>query len=145
MSVAVSEELAHRLMQQLQALEQRAIDLSQREAVLADMLKTSMSAVEAVTALDGKDDDSETLFPVGMGVFVKARVASKDSLIVNVGSGASVEKDRGSTLSFLEAKITEIRVALQDASAKRQEALESLEQGRQEASRALRPGAPRGG
>ena len=132
----MSEERAQRLVQQLQMLERHAIDLTQRETNLANIFREAQSAIESVRAL-GEKDDSDALIPIGMGVFVKSRVSSKDSVVLNVGAGAALEKDRDSALNFLEAKIKEIQVAIRDVSAKRQETVGRLEQGKQEMSKLL--------
>jgi len=125
---------------QLQMLEQHANDLSQREYALANILRETQSAIESVRAL-GEKDDSETLFPVGMGVFIKSGVSSADSIVLNVGAGVALEKDRDYALNFLEGKIKEVQVAIQDTSAKRQETMDRLEQGKQEMSKLLQAGS----
>lgn len=139
----MSEEQAQQLMQQVQMLEQYAVDLAQRESTLAAILKEAQSAVESVRSL-GEGDDFETLNPVGMGVFIKSRVSSKDKVVLNVGAGAVLEKDRGSALNFLEEKIKEAQVALHDTSVKKQDALNRLEHGRQEINRLLQSSQQQG-
>jgi len=136
----MSEEQAQQLLQQLQMLEQHASDLSQREYTLANILRETQSAIESVRAL-GEKDDSETMFPIGMGVFIKSRVSSKDSIVLNVGAGVTLEKDRDFALNFLEGKIKEVQVAIQDTSAKRQETMDRLEQGKQEVNKLLQAGS----
>lgn len=121
-------------------LEQHASDLSQREYTLANILRETQSAIESVRAL-GEKDDSETMFPIGMGVFIKSRVSSKDSIVLNVGAGVTLEKDRDFALNFLEGKIKEVQVAIQDTSAKRQETMDRLEQGKQEVNKLLQAGS----
>ncbi len=135
----MSEEQTQQMLQQLQALENYASSLSQRESALVDMLQESHSASEAVRAL-GKQDASETLIPVGMGVYIKTKSSAADSIVLNVGAGTVLERDRDSALNFLEEKIKEIQVALQDTSAKRQDASQRLEQGKAEMERILRAG-----
>ena len=132
----MSEEQTQQLVQQLQMLERYAVDLSQRESTLANIFKEAQSAIESVRAL-GEKDHSDTLIPIGVGVFIKSRVSSKDSVVLDVGAGAALEKDRDSALNFLEAKVKEVQVAIQDTSAKRQEAMGRLEQGRQEMRKLL--------
>lgn len=137
----MSEQQAQQLIQQFQILEQYAGDLSQRESTLMGILQETQRALETVRAL-GDKDCFETLAPVGMGTFIKTSVSSKDKIVLNVGAGAVIEKDRDYALNFLEEKIKEIQVALQATSAKRQETMRRLEQGRHEVNRLLRADAP---
>ena len=52
-------------------------------------------------------------------------------LWVNVGAGVAIEKDHDSALSYLESKIKELEVALQETNAQRQQIAANLEQGKQ--------------
>ena len=49
---------------------------------------------------------------------------------MNIGAGVAVEKDFPSAINYLEARIKEIEVALQDNAAKKQDAASRLEQGK---------------
>lgn len=137
----MSEEQTQQFMQQLQMLEQHAMDLSQRESTLVGMLREAHSAAEAVREL-GNKEKSETLIPIGMGVFIKTTVSSKENFVLNIGAGVRLEKDRDYVQNFLESKIKEIGIALQDTSTKRQETLEQLEQGKHEMNRILQSSPP---
>ena len=86
-------------------------------------------AIESIKSLCQKSD-SETLVPVGMGTFVKAKISSADKLVLNIGAGISLEKDSISAINYLEARIKEIEVAIKDTSAKKYEASAQLEQGK---------------
>jgi len=125
----MSEERAQQLMQHMQMLENYFSDLSQREATLYNILREAASAIESIKSLSQKSD-SETLVPVGMGTFVKAKISSADKLVLNIGAGISLEKDSISAINYLEARIKEIEVAIKDTSAKKYEASAQLEQGK---------------
>ena len=127
----MSEEHAQRLMQQLQMLENYYADLSQREATLVNVLREAVSAIESIKALVAKPD-SDTLVPIGMGTFVQTKISSSDKIVLNIGAGIAVEKPYDSAINYLEAKIKEIEIALQDTSAKKQEAMARLEQGKEQ-------------
>ena len=124
----MSEEKAQQLMQQMQMLETYFADLSQREGTLYGVLREATAAIESIKSLS--QSDSETLIPVGMGTFVKAKISPNDKIVLNIGAGVSLEKDSASAINYLEARIKEIEVALQDNAAKKQEAAAQLEQGR---------------
>lgn len=125
----MSEEKAQQLMQQMQMLETYFVDLSQREGTLYGVLREATAAIESIRSLSQKSD-SEALVPVGMGTFVKAKISSNDKFILNIGAGISLEKDSTSAINYLEARIKEIEMAIQDNSAKKHDAAAQLEQGK---------------
>jgi prefoldin alpha subunit len=125
----MSEEKAQQLMQQMQMLETYFTDLSQRESTLYSVLREATAAITSIKAL-GEKTDSEALVPVGMGTFVKTKISSKDNIVLNIGAGISLEKDSTSAINYLEARIKEIEVAIQDTSAKKNDAAAQLEQGK---------------
>ncbi|MEK6818142.1 MAG: prefoldin subunit alpha [Thermoproteota archaeon] len=127
----MSEEQAQQLMQQMQMLETYFTDLSQREGTLLSVLREAISAIESMKSLHQKPN-SDTLVPIGMGTYVQTKISSNDKIVLNIGAGIAVEKTYDSTINYLEARIKEIEVALQDTSAKKQEALARLEQGKEQ-------------
>ena len=127
----MSEEQAQQLMQQMQMLENYFTELSRKEESLYGMIREATSAVESIKSLGGKSE-STTLVPIGMGSFVKAKISSDEKLILNLGAGAAVEKDRNSAINFLESRIKELEVAIQDTSAQKQQVMANLEQGKQQ-------------
>ena len=125
----MSEEQAQQLMQQMQMLETYFSDLSQREGTFMNILREATASIESIKAL-GDKSDSETLVPIGMGTFVPAKISSDSKIILNIGAGVAVEKDFASAINYLEARIKEVEVALQDTAAKKQDAAGRLEQGK---------------
>lgn len=116
-------------MQQMQMLETYFTDLSQREGTLLSVLREAISAIESIKSLRQKPN-SDTLVPIGMGTYVQTKILSNDKIVLNIGAGIAVEKTYDSTINYLEARIKEIEIALQDTSAKKQEAVTRLEQGK---------------
>jgi prefoldin alpha subunit len=49
---------------------------------------------------------------------------------LNIGAGIAVEKDFPSAINYLEARIKEVEIALQDTAVKKQDASARLEQGK---------------
>ena len=127
----MSEEQAQQLMQQMQMLETYFSDLSQRETTFLSVLREASSAIESIKSLNQKSE-SDTLIPIGMGTYVPTKISSTNKIVLNVGAGVAVEKDFPSAINYLEARIKEIEVALQDNSAKKQDAAARLEQGREQ-------------
>ena len=127
----MSEEQAQQLMQQMQMLETYFSDLSQREGTFLSVLRESIAAIESMKSLSQKSE-SETLVPIGIGTYVPTKISSNSKIVLSIGAGVAVEKDFPSAINYLEAHIKEIEVALQDNTAKKQDAAARLEQGREQ-------------
>jgi len=125
----MSEEQAEQLMQQMQMLETYFSDLSQREGTFLNILREATAAIESIKSL-GQKPESETLVPIGMGTYVPTKISSTAKIVLNIGAGIAVEKDFPSTINYLETRIKEIEIALQDTAAKKQDAAGRLEQGK---------------
>jgi prefoldin alpha subunit len=125
----MSEEQAEQLMQQMQMLETYFSDLSQREQTFVGILRETTAAIQSIQSLNEKPE-SETLVPIGMGTYVPTKISSTQKIVLNIGAGIAVEKDFASAINYLEARIKEVEIALQDTSAKKQDAATRLEQGK---------------
>ena len=125
----MSEEQAEQLMQQMQMLETYFSDLSQREQTFVNILREATASIQSIQSLS-KNPESETLVPIGMGTYVPTKISSTSKIVMNIGAGVAVEKDFPSAINYLEARIKEIEVALQDTAAKKQDAASRLEQGK---------------
>ncbi|MEE8255311.1 MAG: prefoldin subunit alpha [Nitrosopumilaceae archaeon] len=127
----MSEEKAQQLLYQMQMLETYLGDLINKENNLVNIIREAASAIGSIKALN-ETTESETLVPMGIGAFVKAKIQPNQKLILNLGAGAAVEKDKDSAINYLESRIKEMEVALRETNARRQEITASLEQGKQE-------------
>jgi len=125
----MSEEQAQQLMQQMQMLETYFSDLSQREGTFFNVLREATAAIESIKSLSQKSE-SDTLVPIGMGTYVPTKILPNNKIVLNIGAGVAVEKDFPSAINYLEARIKEIEIALQDTAAKKQDASARLEQGK---------------
>lgn len=130
----MSEEQAQQLMYQMQMLENYFTEISRKEESLYGMLREATSAAESIKSL-GEKPELITLVPMGMGTFVKAKISSNEKLILNIGAGAAIEKDKDSAINFLEARIKELEVAIRDTSSQKQQVVANLEQGKQQFNR----------
>lgn len=132
----MSEEQAQQLMYQMQMLENYFGQLTQKEESLIRIIGEASSAIESIKSISEKPESS-TLVPIGMGSFVKASISSGDKFILNLGAGVAVEKDKNSTINFIEARIKEMEVALRDTTIQKQHVMANLEQGKQEMNRLI--------
>ncbi len=132
----MSEEQAQALMQQLQAMESYLTDLVQREETVMRLLQEAAGAVESMKGMTG-NVDCETLVPLGLGVYAKAKINPEQKMIVNIGSGASVEQDKNSAINYMESRIKELEMVLQQLVTQRQEVSMKLEQGQHEMNKLI--------
>jgi len=132
----MSEEQAQALMQQMQALESYLNDLVQREETVMRLLQEASNAVESMKGMTGSTE-CETLVPVGLGVYVKAKINPEQKMIVNIGAGASVEQDKNSAINYMESRIKELELVLQQLSSQRYEVSAKLEQGQHEMNKLI--------
>lgn len=141
----MSEEQAQQLMQQMQMLETYFANLSQREGTLFGVLKEATAAIDSIKSL-GQNPESDTMIPIGMGTYVPAKISSDKKIVLNIGAGVSLEKDFSSAINYLESRIKEIEVALQDNAAKKQEISARLEDGKKQMNQlmqSIQPPNPR--
>ena len=131
----MSEEQAQALMQQMQALEAYMSDLLQKEEAVMKLLHEAVGAIDSMKALG--DTQLETLVPVGMGAYVKATIQPNEKLVVHIGAGASLEHDKNSAINYVEERIKELEIVLQQLSAQKHEVAARLEHGQQEMNRIL--------
>ena len=106
-------------------------ELTQKEGSIVSVIREASFAIDSLKAIDDKTND-ETLVPIGLGTFVKTKLIPNQKLILNVGAGIAIEKDRNSTINFLESRLKEMQVALQEINVQKQQASASLEQGKQQ-------------
>lgn len=127
----MSEDKTQQLLYQMQMLEGYFSELIQKEQAIISVFREASSAVVSLKAIDNKTD-SETLVPMGLGTFVKTKLIPNQKLILNVGAGVAIEKDQNYAINFLESRLKEMQVALQEIGGQKQQVSASLEQGKQQ-------------
>ena len=132
----MSEEQAQQLLYQMQMLEGHLSELTQREGTIMSIIREASSAIQSLKTIDTRTDN-ETLVPVGLGTFIKTKGVPNEKLILNIGAGIAVEKDKDSAINFLELRLKEMQVALQETSNQKQQISASLEQGKQQMEQML--------
>ena len=132
----MSEEQAQQLLYQMQMLEGHLSELTQREGTIMSIIREASSAIQSLKTIDTKTDN-ETLVPVGLGTFIKTKTVPNEKLILNIGAGIAVEKDKDSAINFLELRLKEMQVALQETSNQKQQISANLEQGKQQMEQML--------
>ena len=127
----MSEEQAQQLMQQMLMLENHFAQLTQQENSIVYIIREANSALHSINETKTKSE-SDSLIPIGMGVYVQSKIQSKDKVIINIGSGVAIEKDQNSAINWLESRLKELEVALQNVNSQKQQVAENLEIGKQQ-------------
>ena len=132
----MSEEQAQQLLYQMQMMEGYLSELTQKEGTIMSIIREASSAIQSLKTIDTKTDN-ETLVPVGLGTFIKTKTVPNEKLILNIGAGIAIEKDKDSAINFLELRLKEMQVALQETSNQKQQISANLEQGKQQMEQML--------
>ena len=125
------EQQAQQLMQQLQMLENHFTQLAQQENTIVNIIREANSAIQSISETKTKTE-SDSLVPIGMGVYIKSKIQSKEKIIIDDGSGVAVEKDQNSAINWLESRLKELEIALQNVSSQRKQVADNLEIGKQQ-------------
>ena len=132
----MSEEQAQQLLYQMQMMEGYLSELTQKEGTIMSIIREASSAIQSLKTIDTKTNN-ETLVPVGLGTFIKTKTVPNEKLILNIGAGIAIEKDKDSAINFLELRLKEMQVALQETSNQKQQISANLEQGKQQMEQML--------
>ncbi len=137
----MSEEQAQQLLYQMQMLESYTTSLDQKEEAVMTFLREAISSVESIRGINQKQE-FESLIPVGLGTYVKANVSGTSKVLLDVGAGIMVEKEHDSAINYLESRIKELQVALNETASQKHQILMRLEQLKQEMNRLIQSANP---
>lgn len=137
----MSEEQAQQLLYQMQMLESYTANLDQKEEAIMTYLREAISSVESIRGIN-QNQEFESLIPVGLGTYVKANISGTSKVLLNVGAGIVVEKEHDSAINYLESRIKELQVALNETASQKHEVLMRLEHLKQEMNRLIQSANP---
>lgn len=104
-------------------------------------LREAISSVESIRGIN-QNQELESLIPVGLGTYVKASISGTSKVLLNVGAGIVVEKEHDSAINYLESRIKELQVALNETASQKHEILMRLEHLKQEMNRLIQSANP---
>ncbi len=104
------EQRINEMVQQSRILEAYMNDIVTKEATALRLIEEARLAASALHNL-AAGDQTESLVPVGIGIYMKALIPPVDKLLVNVGAGVTVEKSRQDAVNYIESRIKEFEVA----------------------------------
>ena len=125
--LAAIEQRINEMVQQSRVLEAYMNDIMTRQVTVSKLMEEARLASTTIQNITS-DSEVESLMPVGIGVYVKTTVPQIKKLLVNLGAGVAVEKNREETLNYVEARIKEYEVAARQLEAQRQEIAMRMDQ-----------------
>ena len=127
----MSEEQAQQLLYQMQMLENMFGELTQKQNSIINIIREANSAIHSIKGTSTQSE-SDNLVPLGLGAFMKTKANSDEKIIMNVGSGIGIEKPHDDAINYIESRLKELEIALQDTNQQRQQIAANLEQGKQQ-------------
>jgi prefoldin alpha subunit len=124
---AAADQKISEMVQQSRILEAYMNDTITREATVTKLIEEARLASSAVQNITDVSE-VESLMPVGIGVYMRAVVPPVKKLLVNVGAGIIIEKSREDTVNYIESRIKEFEVALNQLSSQKQQIEMRMEQ-----------------
>lgn len=114
--MTVGEQEARQLIAEYQEYQRNAEALQGQMEMVRNTLAGCDSSIHTITALKeaAEDGNSDSVIPVGSGCFVHAEIRDFSKVIVNVGSGANIEKNVDDALVFLNERKSKLEKMIQD-------------------------------
>lgn len=114
--MAVSEQEARRLVAEYQEYQRNAEAIQSQMEMVRSTLAGCDSSINTIESLKeaAASQTSESVIPVGSGCFVHAEIRDFSKVIVNIGSGANVEKSVDDALAFLNERKSKLGKMIQD-------------------------------
>lgn len=131
------EQRINELVQHSRTLELYLNEVLERETTVTKLIEEARLASYALQNIS-MDKENETLMPIGVGVYLKTNIPSIDKLLVNVGAGVTIEKTREDTLHYIESRIKEFEIGLNQLRDQKNQITSQLEQIQQQVNSMLR-------
>lgn len=124
---AALEQKINEMMQQARVLEAHLNEIISREAAVSRLLEEAKLASSAVQEVQS-ETEVESYVPVGVGVHMKVSVPPVKKLLINIGAGVAVEKNREDTINYIESRLKEFEIALKQLMGQKQQVSLRMEQ-----------------
>jgi len=116
----MTEHSINEMIQESKLLESYYNDIISKESLLHRLLEESTNSFEALKNLS-LDSDTLSLVPLGIGVYVKSAISPINKVLVNVGAGVIIEKNKDDAVNFIEHRIKEFKTAAKQLSTQKQQ------------------------
>jgi len=115
-----TEQKISEMLQQSKILEAYLNDILAKESTVTRLITEAHLASEAIQELSTTNNE-ESLVPIGIGIYLKVTVPQVRNLFVTVGSGVTIEKSKENTKNYVELKIKEFELALQQLQSQKEQ------------------------
>lgn len=115
-----TEQKISEMLQQSKILEAYLNDILAKESTVTRLITEAHLASEAIQELSTINHE-ESLVPIGIGIYLKVTVPQVRNLFVNVGSGVTIERSKENTKNYVESKIKEFELALQQLQSQKEQ------------------------
>ncbi len=127
---APSEEELRRLSVEMRYLEQTAEALQQRISMVNAAITDLSYASATLDGIEKEKENAEMLVPIGGSSYVKAKLVDSDKILINMGSGVSVEKNLAEAKVTLKERLDELEKTMTSAQQQFSQIAERLASGR---------------
>lgn len=103
-----SEEDFRRMLTELRLLESTGNALQDRINMIRAAITELAFAFSTIEGLEKEKKGTPLLVPIGGGSFIKAEVATTQTMVVGIGAGVSVEKTRSEAKQILEKRSADL-------------------------------------
>jgi len=103
----VSKELQSKYIQ-LQMMKQQLGAFIQEKNLIDEKSSELSNAINAMKKLEDVKMGSEIWSPVGAGAFVRSDVKDTENVLIGVGAGVVLKKNRADAVTTLESRLSEI-------------------------------------
>lgn len=125
--LAAEEQKVNEMVQQSRILEAYMNDIMTKQITVSRLMEDARMASTTIQNITS-ETEVESLMPMGLGVYCKAMVPPIKKLLVNLGAGVAIEKNREDTLNYIESRIKEYEVAGRQLESQRQEIAVRMDQ-----------------
>lgn len=127
---APSEEELRRLSMEMRYLEQTAEVLQQRISMVNAAITDLSYANATLDGIEKEKENTEMLVPIGGSSYVKVKLADSDKVLINMGSGVSVEKNLADAKVTLKERLDELEKTMTSAQQQFSQIAERIASGR---------------
>ena len=113
----MNEQDPRKLVMQHRELQKRAEMIQQQMTMVKISADDCAKVLATIEELVNIKDGAEMMFPIGSGSFVYANIARPDKIVVDIGSGVSVERPLEDAKTIMEKRKADLEKAYEDMNA----------------------------
>jgi prefoldin alpha subunit len=91
-------------MVRMKYMEQQAGSIERQTALLQNAISEAELTISTLNLMKKQTTTSNSLFPLGTGVFAEGTLKKADNILVDVGAGVMVEKSMDEAIKFIDEK-----------------------------------------